>query len=104
MEPKRLKPKMIPDFPLNFLFAMPYSMCVGQRELRRKEMTTQKLTTATRNAIKNYGVESCIRAYDLCDKQGEGGYTVAARLGLKNSRQAESATQAGRELVTGSRF
>lgn len=74
-----------------------------------EELEVLKFSKATREAINKNTLNSCIEAWYMCEKQGEGAYNVALRLDLlDNTRvpsvpRANSCINAGRELVTGRR-
>lgn len=61
-----------------------------------------KLTPSTKRAIKQYGIEICIAAFEQHNTQGEGASTVAhSHAILKgNTRMGDSAINAGRELAS----
>ena len=52
----------------------------------------------TQRAIKSYGYDTCLDAFRMHDRDGEGGSTVGFYLGLKTN-QADAAINAGREIV-----
>ena len=54
-------------------------------------------TPNTRRAIKAYGFDKCLRAWEMHDKDGEGAFTVGCYLGIK-TRQADAAINAGLEI------
>lgn len=49
-------------------------------------------------AVKKYGKEKCLKAYEIHEKQGAGASTVGFYLGL-TTNQADAAINAGRELA-----
>jgi hypothetical protein len=57
----------------------------------------QNLTSKTKTAIAKYGIETCRKAFDRHDLNGEGANTVGFYLKL-TTRQADAAINAGREL------
>ena len=61
-----------------------------------------KLTTATKRAIKQYGMATCIAAYEQHDTHGEGSNTVAHSFEILkgNTRMGDAAINAGRELAS----
>ena len=54
---------------------------------------------ATKAAIERHGLAVCVEAVQLCDVEGEGASTVATYLGLKGTRTADAAINAGREAL-----
>ena len=54
----------------------------------------------TRRAIRKYGEQTCLKAYQMCEIEGNGASTVATMLGL-TVRGADAAINAGRRLVKG---
>jgi hypothetical protein len=61
-----------------------------------------KYTPAVRRAIKTYGEQACVRAYEINTKQGEGAHTISiayALPGVNTTRQADSAINAGCAIV-----
>jgi hypothetical protein len=57
------------------------------------------MTDATKRAIKKHGKDICIKAYELCELEGNGASTIAEYLELANTNQADSVINAGREIV-----
>lgn len=59
-----------------------------------------KLTPATKRAIKNYGIEICIAAYDMSKEEGDStvSHNIPALKGNRNT--ANAAINAGRELAS----
>lgn len=63
-----------------------------------------QLTANAKRAIKKYGVEACREAYRLNRVVGEGAATIALQYdlsGVKTTRQADAAINAGEELAKG---
>ena len=55
------------------------------------------ITSKTWFAIKQYGIEACVWAYEEHEKKGTGANTIGIFLNLTTS-QADAAINAGREL------
>jgi len=62
---------------------------------------TKTLTDKSIRAIASYGIDACREAYRLHATHGEGARTIAEQysLGLRTTRQADAAINAGRELA-----
>lgn len=60
-----------------------------------------KYSKATVRAVRAYGLSTCVEAY-LYSKQGYGASSIALECvsGLKTTRQADAAINAGEEFVT----
>ena len=63
---------------------------------------TKTTNSNTTRAIKNYGMDTCRKAYEMHSRDGEGASTVGHYLGL-TTRQADAAINAGRELCAAGR-
>ena len=59
-------------------------------------MTTTKLSSKAKRAIKNYGNDVCVNAHAM-NKQGDGARTIGYEFKL-TTNQADAAIDAGREL------
>jgi hypothetical protein len=65
-------------------------------------MLTKTLTAKSIRAITSYGADACREAYRLHATHGEGARTIAEQYsipGIRNTRQADAAIDAGRELA-----
>jgi hypothetical protein len=56
-------------------------------------------TKKTQAAITKYGAEKCKQAFEQNVKHGNGASTIAYEIGFPNTRAADSAINAGREIA-----